>query len=130
MLHKLEHIGIMVKDMDRSIRFYTETLGLRLLGREPLEDGVELGFLACPGSDGVALELISRWRDDLPARGNVDHIAFTVTDIEAEVARLKELGVEMIDSSPKQLPICGGVKVAFFYGPDGERLELFQYDRQ
>ncbi|KIL42246.1 glyoxalase [Gordoniibacillus kamchatkensis] len=129
MIHKLEHIGIMVKDMDRSVRFYTETLGLQLRGREKLGDGVELGFLAYPGTDNIVLELIARWRDDLPAKGNVDHVAFTVTDIEAEVERLKGLGVEMIDSAPKELPICGGVKIAFFYGPDGERLELFQYNR-
>lgn len=129
MIHKLEHIGIMVKDMNRSIRFYTETLGLQLLGRESIGEGAELGFLAYPGSDNIVLELISRWRDDLPAKGNVDHVAFTVTDIEAEVERLKGLGVEMIDNAPKEMSICGGVKIAFFYGPDGERLELFQYNR-
>jgi lactoylglutathione lyase len=130
MISKLEHIGIVVKDMDRSIRFYTEVLGLQLKGRDRLGDGVELGFLAHPGSDTVLLELIGRWRDDLPARGNVDHVAFTVTDIDAEVKRLKSLGVEMIDAAPKELAICGGVKIAFFYGPDGERLEFFQYNNR
>lgn len=129
MYHKLEHIGIMVKDMDRSVQFYSEVLGMQLKGRERLGDGAELAFLGYPGTDNILLELISRWRDDLPAKGNVDHIAFTVTDIDAEVERLKSLGVEMIDNQAKNAPICGGVKIAFFYGPDGERLELFQYEK-
>jgi lactoylglutathione lyase len=124
MIHKLEHIGVRVNDMDASVRFYTEVLGMRLVNRAALEDGAELGFLAFPGSEQVEIELIGRGSDGLSDSGKVHHIAFTVSDIEEEIARLKSHGVEMIHEVP--LEILGGIKIAFFFGPDGERLELFQ----
>jgi len=123
MIHKLEHIGVFVNNMDNSVKFYTEVLGMKLLGRA-FNDGVELGFLAHPGSEQVQIELIGRGSDDKPDNGKVHHIAFTVTDIEAEVDRLKSLGVKMIDQEPRI--ILDNVKIAFFFGPDGERLEFFQ----
>ncbi|GLV61017.1 lactoylglutathione lyase [Dictyobacter sp. S3.2.2.5] len=124
MIHKLEHIGLRVKDMGASIRFYTEVLGMHLVGRERLDDGLELVFLNYPGSDTMQIELIGNGNDDVPALGKVDHFAFTVSDIEAELERLRTLGVPLIDESPQT--ILGGIKIAFFYGPDGERLEFFQ----
>ncbi|MCZ8515531.1 VOC family protein [Paenibacillus filicis] len=124
MIHKLEHIGVRVNDMDASIRFYTEVLGMKLVKRAPLADGVELGFLSFPGSDDVEIELIGRGSDGLSDSGKVHHIAFTVSEIEAEIERLKAHGVTMIDETPKT--ILNGAKLAFFFGPDGERLELFQ----
>lgn len=124
MIHKLEHVGVRVNDMDASIRFYTEVLGLRLVKRAALEDGVELGFLSFPGSDNVEIELIGRGSDGLSDSGKVHHIAFTVSDIEDEIARLKSHGVQMIHETPQT--ILDGAKLAFFFGPDGERLELFQ----
>jgi lactoylglutathione lyase len=54
----------------------------------------------------------------------VHHIAFTVSDIEAELDKLRARGVRLIDETPRT--ILNGVKIAFFFGPDGERLELFQ----
>jgi lactoylglutathione lyase len=124
MIHKLEHIGVFVNDMDVSVKFYTEVLGMKLLGRSFLEEDVELGFLAHPGSEQVQLELIGRGSNDKPDNGKVHHIAFTVSDIEAEVERLKGLGIKMIDQEPRI--ILDNVKIAFFFGPDGERLEFFQ----
>ncbi|GIP41162.1 lactoylglutathione lyase [Paenibacillus sp. J31TS4] len=123
MIKKLEHIGVMVSDMEASIRFYTETLGLALVGRERLDNGVELVFLSFPGQEDIQLELVGRG-GGFEENGKVNHIAFTVDDIDTEVRRLKESGVRMIDEEPKT--ILGGVRIAFFYGPDGERLELFQ----
>lgn len=124
MIRKVEHIGIWVKNMDESIRFYTEVLGLKLAERVRLEEDLELGFLAFPGTEDVELELISRGYVGQPDNGIVHHIAFTVNDIEAEVERLKQLGVRMLDETPRV--ILNGVKIAFFFGPDGERLEFFQ----
>lgn len=123
MIHKLEHVGVMVKDMDASIRFYTEVLGLQLAGRVSLDGETELGFLSFPETDNVQVELISKGHDGLPERGKVDHIAFTVSDIDRETERLKELGVKLIE---EPYTILDGVRIAFFYGPDGERLEFYQ----
>jgi lactoylglutathione lyase len=125
MIRKLEHIGVLVKDMGVSIRFYTEVLGLAAVGKETLEDGVELVFLSFPGTDNIEIELISKGAEEITADGKVDHIAFTVTDIDAEVMRLKSLGVRLIDNEPRTL-LGGRLRIAFFYGPDGEKLEFFQ----
>jgi len=124
MIRKLEHIGIWCKNMDESIRFYTEVLGMKLVDRVRIDADLELGFLAFTGSEDVQLELISRGYEGQPDNGIVHHIAFTVNDIEAEVERLKELGIKMLDQTPRV--ILNGVKIAFFFGPDGERLEYFQ----
>ena len=124
MIRKLEHIGLRVKNMNASIKFYTDVLGMRVVGKGTLDDGLELVFLAFSDSDTIQIELIGNGQDDVPAMGKVDHFAFTVSDIEAEIARLRTLGVSFIDETPET--ILGGIKIAFFYGPDGERLELFQ----
>jgi lactoylglutathione lyase len=124
MIRKLEHIGVMVKDMDASIRFYTEVLGMRLVKRKALKDGAELGFLAFPDSGNIEIELIGRGHDGLPDNGIVHHIAFTVSDIQAEIDRIKSLGVQLTDETPRT--ILDGDLIAFFFGPDGERLEFFQ----
>ena len=124
MIEKIEHIGVKVKDMDVSIKFYTEVLGMKLISRERLEDGVELGFLAMPGTENVQIELIGRGHDGLPDDAKVHHIAFTVSDIESELDKLRKHGVRLLDETPRT--ILGGVKIAFFFGPDGERLEFFQ----
>ncbi|AFC27812.1 Glyoxalase/bleomycin resistance protein/dioxygenase [Paenibacillus mucilaginosus 3016] len=124
MIHKLEHIGIMVSNMDASIRFYTEVLGLQLARREQIDNGPELGFLSFPGSEHIEIELIGRGTEGLSGSGIVNHVAFTVSDIEGEMARLQDLGVRFEEGSSKV--ILNGVRIAFFQGPDGERLELFQ----
>ncbi|MCR8635277.1 MULTISPECIES: VOC family protein [Paenibacillus] len=124
MIRKLEHIGVKVKDMDASVRFYTEVLGMKLRKRAKLQDGVELGFLSFPDSDNIEIELIGRGHDGLPNDSIVHHIAFTVTDIQAEIDRLKGFGVELMDETPRT--ILDGDQIAFFFGPDGERLEFFQ----
>jgi lactoylglutathione lyase len=124
MVHKLEHIGVMVKDMDTSIRFYTEILGMKLIERVKLNEEVELSFLGFPGSDDVQIELINRGHEGMSDEGLVHHIAFTVSDIEAELERIKNLNVRLLDETPRT--ILDGRKIAFFFGPDGERLEFFQ----
>lgn len=122
MIRKLEHVGVMVKDLDRSIRFYTEIMGMKLVGRERLNESTELAFLEFPGSEDVLIELVAR--DNSLSEGIVNHIAFTVHNIEAEVERLKKAGVRMLDEKPRT--ILDGIKIAFFLGPDGEKLELFE----
>ena len=124
-MKKLEHIGVMVKNMDESIRFYTETIGMRLDRRVPLNESLELAFLTFPGQENIEVELIGRFDGTLTENGIVNHIAFTVDDIEGEIARLKAAGVTMIDNEPRT--ILHGIKIAFFYGPNGEKLELFQH---
>ncbi|MCI3923089.1 VOC family protein [Paenibacillus sp. TRM 82003] len=125
-MKKLEHIGVMVRDMDESIRFYEEALGMKLDRRVAASDTVELAFLTFPGQESIEVELVSgRFDGTLSEHGLVNHVAFTVEDIDAEMERLRGFGVKWIDETPRT--ILHGIKIAFFYGPNGERLELFQH---
>ncbi len=122
---KIEHLGIMVKNIEASVDFYVKVLGMRHKFTMPHTNGViRLAFLSFPGSDETVLELIEGYNDGLPAEGKVHHAAFTVDDIEAEFARIKQLGVPLRDTELTTLP--DGSRYFFFYGPDGELLELFQ----
>ncbi len=123
---RMDHVGIMVSNMDASIRFYTEVVGLRLKDRLTHTNGViELAFLGL-GADGeTELELIQGYNDKLPAEGKVHHAAFASDDVEAEFRRLKGMeGVRLIDADITTLP--NGYRYFFFYGPDGEWIEFFQ----
>lgn len=125
---KIEHVGVMVKDIDASVRFYKEVAGLELKGRLDHPNGViQLAFLGFGQQAETELELIQGYNEGLPAEGKVHHIAFTVDDIEEEFARIKELDVRLIDQEITTLP--NGSRYFFFYGPDGEWIEFFQSTR-
>ncbi|XEC93692.1 VOC family protein [Paenibacillus tarimensis] len=122
---KIEHVGVMVKDMEASIDFYTRVLGMEHLRTMLHTNGViRLGFLAFPGTSESQVELIEGYNSGLPAEGKTHHIAFTVDNIDAELQRIKSLNVPLHDTEITTLP--DGSRYFFFYGPDGELLELFQ----
>lgn len=120
---KIEHVGIMVNDMDESLAFYQTILGLKLRKREWLNETVELAFLFFPEQPSVEIELVHG--GPVENEGIVNHLAFTVNNIEAEIFRLKEAGTQLINEEP-QIILKGTVKIAFFHGPNGEKLELVE----
>jgi lactoylglutathione lyase len=120
---KMEHVGIMVKDMDESLAFYQNILGLELRNREWLNETVELAFLYFPEQPSVEVELV--YGGPVENEGIVNHLAFTVENIAAELERLKEAGVKLVDEEPRVI-LNGTVKIAFFQGPNGEKLELVE----
>lgn len=122
MLQKIEHIGIHVRDLDRSIKFYTEVLGLTLRERIRLDETVEVAFFPLGESE---IELICKSTEYTFAKeGIVNHLTFRVDDVAGILDHLREHGVELIHQQP--LVIEGlGARIAFFWGPDGEKLELF-----
>ncbi|WP_054028039.1 VOC family protein [Bacillus sp. FJAT-28004] len=122
---RIDHVGVMVKNIEASITFYTEIIGFELKGRTPHTNGIiELAFLGFSESEETELELIQGYNDNLPSEGKVHHFAVTVTDVHAEFDRLKQLEVTFIDESITVLP--NGYQYFFVSGPDGERIELFQ----
>ncbi|WP_139490390.1 VOC family protein [Brevibacillus dissolubilis] len=122
---KLEHVGIMVRDIEASIAFYTNVIGMELKGTLDHTNGViKLAFLGFKGHNETELELIQGYNSDLPEEGKVHHIALTVDDLEEEIERIKELGVELIDSEITTLP--NGARYFFFRGPDREWIEFFE----
>lgn len=123
MIKKLEHVGIIVTDMDKSLAFYQKVFNLVLRHREQLNNTVELAFLHHPTQPDVEVELISGKIAE-HVEGKVHHVAFRVENIEDELLRLKALGVELTDEKPRL--VMGDVKIAFLKGPDGEILELVE----
>jgi len=117
----LAHIGVFVRDIDKSIDFY-KRLGFTL--DSEAETTIRLAFL----SAGTCLiELVEK--NDIPQRsaGTVDHIAVAVDDIDAAIKNAISHGIAIDPANVNELPILGGIKNVFFDGPDGERLEFFEY---
>jgi lactoylglutathione lyase len=121
---KLEHVGVMVSDLEVSIGFYQDVLGLDLLDRFDANESTGLAFLGDGGRGQVIVELICGKDNTFPDEGKVHHIAFTVDDIEGEIERLRSLKVHFTNDEISTL--ANGSKYIFFKGPDGETLELFQ----
>jgi len=117
-LEKVDHIGIAVRDLDKSIPYYTETLGLPLLKIEVVEsEKVRVAFIE---AGNLKIELLmpldetSAIHGFLSKRGEgIHHIAFGVTGIEERLAELREKGVQLINEQPKIG--AGGAEVAFLH---------------
>ncbi|MNU39371.1 Lactoylglutathione lyase [compost metagenome] len=125
-IHKIEHIGIRVSVLEDSIEFYKRVLGLKLLYTigEVGED-LRLAFLSFPGQESVEIELVYvKDAPELASEGRVNHLAFTVSYIDREYARIAELGLSGRDPEIRTLP--NGNRFFFFSGPDGERIEFFE----
>lgn len=122
---KIEHVGIMVKDLEASIEFYKRVVGMTLKDTLLHTNGViKLAFLGFSKEGETELELIEGYNDNLPKEGKVHHIAITVDNIEEEFTRIKGLNVQLIDEEITVLP--NGSKYFFFHGPDGEWIEFFE----
>lgn len=126
MRFQLAYVGIQVRDMDRSIAFYRDLLGMHVLRRSRVpETGGEWAELASPGSRYV-LEL--NWYPEGskffagPYRNGdeLDHIAFEVEDVERAYRDLIGRGAQ-----PGHAPFLeGGILLAFVQDPDGIWIEL------
>ncbi len=119
----LIHTMIRVLDEERSIAFY-QALGFREKGRQRVGgDTATVIFLALPG-DGARLELtLNDGRTEPYDVGTgYGHIAVTVDDMDAELARLAAAGIE-----PERAPYApypGGPQICFVRDPDGYRIEM------
>jgi methylmalonyl-CoA epimerase len=117
-LTALDHTGIAVADIDDSLAFYRDVLGLPLVHRETVSDqGVEAALLDVGDSH---VELIAPLGPEtavarfLEQRGpGLHHIAYRVDDIEATLASLSAAGVRLIDERPRTG--IRGSRVAFVH---------------
>lgn len=130
---RLDHTAIAVSDLDEAIERYHRILGLTASERHLVPDqGVEVAFLPAGGSQ---IELICPTSTDsgvarfLARQGEgMHHVAFTVPDIEAELARLHASGVELIDSVPRR-GVHGRIAFVHPRGTGGVLVELVEDDR-
>jgi lactoylglutathione lyase len=126
---RIVHTMLRVSDIDRSLTFYTDLLGMRLIERR--DHKRNLFTQAYVGFDsGAALELVFNWTQDTPyALGDsFGHIAIEVEGITALCDRLAAAGVTM--PRPPRSQRHGESIVAFVEDPDGHRIELIQRPTQ
>ncbi len=125
----IKHVGVFVRDLERSINFYQNVLGLKLEERMQVDEQLELAFLSFSGDkkdtySQTTLELV-HGRDVEAKEGRVNHLAFSVQNIDEMLVKLKQHEVELIDETAREVG-DGKMRVAFFRGPDGEKLELVE----
>ena len=151
MITAIDHLNIVVADLERSVLFYTELLGFRLMKEAQLEGewsdrivglkGVkgQVAYVVAPGGE-PRLELLHY---ETPSGENPDannqantiglrHFAMRVDDIVAMTAKLRAAGVDVV-SDPVKVPHGvvnhdqGEKTLVYFRDPDGVVLELAQY---
>jgi lactoylglutathione lyase len=118
---KYLHTMVRVTDVDASLRFYRDALGLEELSRKDNEQGrFTLIFLAAPGDSDAQVELTHNWDPEQYGEGrNFGHLAYAVDDIYAACKKLMDHGVT-INRPPRD------GKMAFIRSPDNVSVELLQ----
>jgi glyoxylase I family protein len=128
MLVGFEHVGMTCIDLDRTIAFYCDLLGLRLALRQKSEKG-EMAFLdtgsgmleiACPAAQ------ISRSRDVPPHEAGMRHLTFAFTSVDAVVEKLKAAGIDILEGPRPAFFTEMLNRVAFTRDPDGVIVELVE----
>ncbi|WP_445497690.1 lactoylglutathione lyase [Photorhabdus sp. SF281] len=124
---RLLHTMIRVGDLQRSIDFYTEVLGMRLLRvSENTEYKYSLAFVGYTDeSEGAVIELTYNWGVDHYAMGDAfGHIALGVDDVAATCESIRKAGGNITREAG---PVKGGTTIiAFVEDPDGYKIELIE----
>lgn len=118
---KYLHTMVRVSDLDASLDFYCNKLGLTELSRRENAQGrFTLVFLSAPGDETAQIELTCNWDPEALDEGrNFGHLAYQVDNIYAVCERLQELGVT-INRPPRD------GRMAFIRSPDNISIELLQ----
>ena len=118
---KYLHTMVRVTDLDASLRFYRDALGLEVVRQREYPKGrFTLVYLAAPGDQGAELERTSNWEPEEYTGGrNFGHVAYEVKDIYATCQRLADHGVA-INRPPRD------GHMAFVRSPDNISVELLQ----
>ena len=120
---KLLHTRMRVSDMDRTLTFYRDVLGLEVVEQKVSPRGSHLAFLAVPNSEEL-IELCS-----FPASGAVRvqedlvHLAFEVEDLDRTIQELQAKGIPITDGPTRT---SSGSRFIFIDAPDGYEVELIQ----
>ncbi len=120
---KLLHTRMRVSDMDETIAFYTQVLGLQVVERKSSPRGSHLAFLAVPNSDEL-IELCS-----FPPSGPVTvqedlvHLAFEVENLDDTLRALEAKQIKITDGPTRT---SSGSRFIFIDAPDGYEIELIE----
>jgi methylmalonyl-CoA/ethylmalonyl-CoA epimerase len=116
MLQRIDHIGIAVKNLDETVAFYRQVMGLEVSSSEVF-NGMKIAFLRIGDSE---LELLEDLTPDgaiarhVAKRGEgMQHVAYRVDDIEQALQDMRTKGIELIDERPR--PGARNARVAFLH---------------
>ena len=122
------HTMLRVGDLDRSIKFYTEVLGMKVLRRNDYPDGkFTLAFVGYQSEEeGAVIELTHNWGVDKYELGTAyGHIALAVPDAYKACDEIKQRGGKVVrEAGPMK---HGTTVIAFVEDPDGYKVELIQH---
>lgn len=123
MIKKLLHTRYRVHDLDRTVEFYRDVLGLQEIRRHTSGRGSQLVFFKAPGSD-EEIE-ICKFDESGPVQVGPDltHLAFEVDDIEELARHTAARGYPLSDGPHEN---SAGGKIAFIDAPEGYEIELIQ----
>lgn len=131
---KSDHFAFRVSDIDASIAFYTEKVGLRLMFKQvDVEHGEAFAFLELDGGNLELLQLLDASGDPVPVANPLPvppftpHLALGTDDLDGMIARLKAGGVPLV-KGPLETP--GLVRWVYFRDPDNNVVEFVQWLNQ
>lgn len=122
---RLLHTSITVRNMDESLKFYTDVLGLAFERRRPIpENHAEIAFVRDPLSDGRIELTCWEGKGAFEPGEQLDHLAFEVADLDAFLTRARALGVR-VAREPYRLA-GGSGRLAFVLDPNDVWIELIE----
>lgn len=121
---KLLHTRYRVNDIERSVKFYQDALGLSVSRRHTSPRGAQLVFLATPNSDEeIELCQMPAGAEPVQVQSDLTHLAFEVDDLKAFAGELQKKGYALSDGPT----VTGsGSLIAFIDAPEGYEVELIQ----
>jgi len=123
MVKKLLHTRMRVNDLERTVRFYEDALGLRVSRRHTSPRGAQLAFIQTPNSDEEIEICQLPGSPPVQVQPDLMHLAFEVENIAAFAAALERKGYRLSDG-PTQTG--SGSVIAFIDAPEGYEVELIQ----
>ncbi len=121
---KLLHTRMRVNDIEQTVKFYEQALGLTATRRHTSPRGAQLVFLATPNSEEeIEICQMPPGAEPVKVQPDLMHLAFAVDDLEAFAAELKKKGFALSDGPTKT---GSGSVIAFIDAPEGYEVELIQ----
>lgn len=123
---KFSYVVLYVKEMERSVKFYRDIIGMECERRYIDEDGVETAFMVTPGFKPMAeqpmIELVCGM-PNMPTVQSGELYGFTVEDVETVKKKLEQDGYPFLKGPHRPGP---GITIYEFRGPDGERIGIME----
>ncbi len=124
---RLLHTRMRVNDLERTVKFYQEALGLEASRRFLSPRGAQLVFLRTPGStEEIEICQMPAGAEPVVVQPDLVHLAFEVDDLEAFAAALQKKGFPLSDGPTKT---GSGTVLAFIDAPEGYEVELIQHPK-